>query len=217
MRLLLATNNRNKARELLELSRRAHDVVTLDDVGLGDIDVVEDAPDFAGNALKKAREIKAAVQARGVVGIDVVVADDSGLCVDALDGRPGVRSARFANDVGYFPPGVARDDKNARNNRLLLALLGALPMSLRRAYFVSHVCALRMTSDSEPITAQGTVHGVIAMEPRGAHGFGYDPLFIVDDDDATALRGKHVAELSSEQKHSISHRGRAMRLLLAHI
>ena len=211
--LLLATANPNKRAELQEICRELapdrFNVKTLADVGLHDVDVVEDAPDFAGNARKKAREIAALVKGRGIAGIDVVVADDSGLAVDALDGRPGVRSHRFSQDAGYAPTGLSFNDAN---NRLLLTLLAAVPDERRGARFISHVIARSMVDDVE-VVAAGVVDGRIARDLQGTNGFGYDPLFIVLDG-PTALRGRRLAELSSSEKHGLSHRGRAMRELL---
>jgi len=222
--MLLATGNAKKGRELAELCAGRFDVVTLADVGLADLDVVEDAPDFAGNARKKAIESRAALLAGGDRhGVAWVVADDSGLCVDALDGHPGVRSARFAKDAGYAPVDDAGHplSKDAANNRLLLHLLGAMPLERRGASFACHVAAVPVPTgagdsagDDVTVTARGTVSGRIATDALGGGGFGYDPLFIVDDDDAPVLRGRRMAELSSSEKHAISHRGRAMAILL---
>lgn len=210
--LLLATGNAKKGKELAEICGGSFTVLTLKDVGLGDIDVVEDAPDFVGNAQKKALEVKAAVVAAGNVhAVDVVLADDSGLCVDALDGRPGVRSARFSQDAGYAPAGLGVE---AANNRLLLTLLGVVPDERRGAHFVSVVAAVAVGADDSVVVAEGRVFGRIARDEHGAGGFGYDPLFIVDDDGADALRGRRMAELSAAEKHDISHRGRALRLLV---
>lgn len=214
-RLLLATTNPKKQRELLELCAGRFDVVTLADVGLSHIDVVEDAPDFVGNATKKALEVRDALAAtRRDHGVRFVVADDSGLCVDALDGHPGVRSARFAADAGFVPGDLPRDSKDAQNNQLLLTLLQVIPDERRGAFFVSVVVAAPMDG-GVPRLAEGRVQGRIARDLHGAGGFGYDPLFVMDDEGAPALRGRRMAELSSDEKHSVSHRGRAMRALLA--
>lgn len=217
-RLLLATANPKKRRELLELCAGRFGVVTLPEVGLADLDVVEDAPDFAGNARKKAREARAALLATGHDhGVRWVLADDSGLCVDALDGHPGVRSARFAADAGYVPGELARDGKDVANNRLLLTLLEVIPAERRGAHFHSVVSAVPLPAragDDDLREASGSVQGRIARDLIGAGGFGYDPLFIIDDAAATALSGRRMAELSADEKHAISHRGRAMAALL---
>jgi len=212
--VLLATGNVKKGNELAEICGAAFTVVTLKDVGLDDFDVVEDAPDFIGNAIKKAVAARDALRKNGRTDVDLVVADDSGLCVDALDGHPGVRTARFAKDAGYAPVDLATD---AANNRLLLTMLAAIPDGRRGAWFVSAVAAVGFVVD-DVVTAEGRVAGVIARDEHGAGGFGYDPLFIVDstveDDGAADLRGQRMSELSPAQKNSISHRGRALKLLL---
>ena len=221
-RLLLATGNPNKGRELADLCADAFDVVTLQDVGLQDLDVVEDAPDFAGNAGKKAREARAALLANGDVhGVAWVIADDSGLCVTALDGHPGVRSARFAHDAGYAPVDDVGQplSRDAANNRLLLQRLGSTAVEHRQAFFVCAVAAVPVDAgdDGVIVTAAGRVFGRIATDEVGGGGFGYDPLFVVDDDGAPAVRGRRMAELSAHDKHAISHRGRAMASLLAQL
>jgi XTP/dITP diphosphohydrolase len=211
--LLLATNNKKKAQELRDITQSTFEVKTLADVGLGGdsaVDVVEDAPDFAGNAWKKADAVAAAAAARGLA-VDVVVADDSGLIVDALDGHPGVRSARFAADGGYAPAGL---DKDAANNRLLLTLLAPVPDERRGARFTAVVVA-RDLAGGVRHAAQGFVEGRIARDERGGGGFGYDPLFVVTDKGAPDdVRGQRMAALTAQQKHAISHRGRAMAQLL---
>jgi XTP/dITP diphosphohydrolase len=214
---LLASGNAKKARELAEIVRSVHGdghrVLTLQDAGLDGVDVVEDAADFAGNAAKKAHGYLAAWRAlpeQDRPAIDVVIADDSGLCVDALAGHPGVRSARWSGDCGYAPPGLAVDEAN---NRLLLALLEPVPAARRTARYVAAVHAIDVHSGDER-SARGTVEGSIARTPSGAGGFGYDPLFIVDDGPAV-VRGRRMAELTADEKHAISHRGRALRSLWA--
>ena len=221
--ILLATGNEKKGKELQELCAGRFVVKTLKDLGLhGDpaADVVEDAPDFLGNAWKKCHGIAALVAARGLAaGIDIVIADDSGLCVDALDGHPGVRSARFAKDCGYGPTdgdGHALD-KDAANNRLLLTMLAPIPAERRGAHFACFVVARNIKTGAE-VAAEGDVAGFIAKDlyrddKGGAGGgFGYDPLFIVAEGESAGLR---MAQLASEQKHAISHRARAFTALAA--
>ena len=157
-------------------------------------DVVEDADTFVGNARLKAVAI---ADATG----EPALADDSGLVVDALDGAPGVRSARYAGD--------AHDD--AANVAKLLAALDGVPPEQRTARFVA--VALVRWPDGREIIAEGTVEGHIIDEARGTDGFGYDPVFVpVDRDD-----GLTFAELPREAKHAISHRGRSLRALLARL
>lgn len=185
--VVLASRNRGKLKELDRLLREElGELVTLrslDDIGFcGDIE--ENGKTFAENALIKAN----AVAARGVIAL----ADDSGLCVDALGGAPGVLSARFA--------GVHGDD--AANNRLLLERLK--DKHDRSAAFVT-VFACAFPDGREPVVATGRVEGEILQAPRGAGGFGYDPLFYYPPFEKT------FAELSAEEKNSISHRGVAVR------
>ena len=161
-------------------------VVGLDDVAHYD-EPVEDAPDFEGNALIKAR---AGFKATGLP----TVADDSGLCVDALNGMPGVLSARWGG-----PP-----KSDARNNELLLAQLCDVPDERRGAHFA---CAVAFVWSGGELVVEGRMDGQIIREVRGEGGFGYDVLFVaVDTED-----GRTSAELSIEEKDAISHRGRALR------
>jgi XTP/dITP diphosphohydrolase len=213
---LLGSGNAKKAKELAELVLAlrgpGHHVLTLKDVGLDGVDVVEDAPDFAGNAMKKAHGYLAAWRAlpsESRPDVDVVVADDSGIVVDALDGHPGVRSARWSRDCGFAPAGLSVD---AANNRLLVTLLTPVPTERRTARYQAVVVAVDIGSGVER-AAEGSVEGRIATDEKGDGGFGYDPLFVVDDG-PDALRGRRMAELTADEKHSISHRGRAMRAVL---
>lgn len=193
MRLLLASRN---AKKLAELERIlvAHApevrVVGLDDVPAYD-EPLEDQPTFEGNALLKAR---AGVLATGLP----TIADDSGLCVEALNGMPGVLSARWAG-----PP---RSDR--RNNELLLAQLSDVPDERRGAWFE---CAIALCHpDGTEIVEHGRMTGRIIRELRGSGGFGYDVLFVAAEH---TLDGRTSAELSVTEKDAISHRGRALRTL----
>jgi XTP/dITP diphosphohydrolase len=121
-----------------------------------------------------------------------------------------VRSARWSADCGHAPAGPAVD---AANNRLLLTLLAPVPGPRRPARFFAAVHAVIVASGQER-AASGSVEGFVAEDEQGAGGFGYDPLFVVDDGPA-ALRGRRMAELTADEKHGISHRGRALRALLA--
>lgn len=188
MELLLATGNPKKRREL-ERILAGLDVrlTTLVDHDLPE--PVEDGETFEANALIKAR---AACAGSGLVAI----ADDSGLAVDALDGRPGVRSARYAEDAGQ---GSGDEDNNTW---LLTELQDSIERSAR---FVS-VIAL-VTPDGREWTTTGTMEGVIIDTPRGVEGFGYDPLFLTEGQEVTN------AELSPEDKDARSHRGAALRAM----
>jgi XTP/dITP diphosphohydrolase len=187
-RLVLATRNAHKIGELREILSAAGLQVEL--LGLPDDapDVVEDGLTFADNALKKARSAAAAT------GL-AAVADDSGLCVDALGGMPGVFSARWS--------GAAADD--ASNLRLVLEQVSDVADEHRGAAFVC-AAALALPSGEDRVV-EGRVIGRIIREPRGSGGFGYDPIFVPDGD------GRTTAELTAEEKHAISHRGIAFRAL----
>jgi XTP/dITP diphosphohydrolase len=137
----------------------------------------------------------------------LVMADDSGLEVEALGGQPGVRSARFADDMGFEPHSAL--SKDARNNRCILSLLAALPNPTRAARFT---CELAVARDGRILyNARGKVDGVLLTAPRGSDGFGYDPLFLVP-----AL-GLTFAEIPRDQKWQLSHRGNAFRALLTQL
>lgn len=185
MRLIVASQNRHKVQEIKELTTSLGvEVVGLAE--LGDFPpVVEDGATFQANAAKKAQETAK------LVG-EWVLADDSGLEVDALGGAPGVYSARFA--------GEQADD--ARNNQLLLEKLVQVPLEGRGAQFR---CVMALASpEGELKFSEGICRGLIGFEPKGEHGFGYDPLFIVPE------LGRTFAELAPEEKNKISHRSRAM-------
>jgi XTP/dITP diphosphohydrolase len=199
-RLVLATNNPDK---LIELTRILEaDRVQVDLAGLrefpGAPEVAETGATFAENALLKAR---AMAQFTGLPA----VADDSGLCVDALNGMPGVLSARWAGGHG--------DDEG--NLRLVLAQLADVPDERRGAHFAC-AAALVLPSGTEHVS-KGIVHGRLIREPRGTGGFGYDPIFVPGPGElgqaGAALAGLTTAEIAPEAKDAISHRGKALRAL----
>jgi XTP/dITP diphosphohydrolase len=163
----------------------------------------EDQPTFAGNARLKAEYYSRIAAERG--NPLLVLADDSGLEVDALHGEPGVRSARYAQDAGYTPsPAHAAATTDERNNLYLLDRLAGLTQRAAR-----YRCVLALARAGAIIaTADGAVDGEILTAPRGCGGFGYDPLFYLP-----AL-GRTMAEIPLEEKHTLSHRGRAFRALL---
>jgi XTP/dITP diphosphohydrolase len=193
VRIFLASAN---AKKILEMQRiLAEHVPGVEVLGIRDIDgyvePVEDQPTFEGNALLKAR---AGVAATGLPS----VADDSGLCVDALNGMPGVLSARWSG-----PP--KSDD---RNNELLLAQLSDVPDERRGAHFA---CAVAwVMPDGRERVVEGRMDGRIIREVRGSGGFGYDVVFVAAEHDAEDLTS---AELEPGEKDRISHRGRALRAL----
>jgi XTP/dITP diphosphohydrolase len=188
-RLVLASTNAGKLREFRRLlSPLSIEVIAQADVGVQEAD--EPHVTFVENALAKARH--ASAQA----GLPAL-ADDSGICVRALGGAPGVQSARYA--------GEPRSD--ARNNeRLIAALQGVAD---RRAHYACLLVLVRHAGDPEPIIAEGAWHGSIIDAPRGGGGFGYDPHFL------DAATGRTAAELPLAQKNDLSHRGHAMRALIA--
>jgi XTP/dITP diphosphohydrolase len=194
-RLVVATRSEHKLRELRELLDLDAELVSLDDLGV-EGDVVEDATTFAGNAAKKAR---AAVRATGLPAL----ADDSGIEVDALGGKPGVRTRRYAGEY-------ATDDQN--NSKLLAALAG-LPPERRGARYVC-VLALALPTGAGPaaglpiVTRRGTLRGRIATAPKGDGGFGYDPIF---EPEGEPPGGRTLGEWSAAAKNEISHRARAAR------
>lgn len=189
MKLVIASNNAHKVREIRQiLTPWYQDVLTMKDAGLS-LDVAEDGQTFEENSLKKAQAVFDALG-----GKCAVLADDSGLSVDALGGAPGVLSARYA---------VEHDD--AANNEKLLKEMQNVPDNERGARFVCVVTLIQ--PGKEPLVLRGECEGMIARSLSGQNGFGYDPLFYVP-----AL-GKTFSELSDEEKNAVSHRGNALALL----
>lgn len=197
MRFVVATHNRKKLEELSRiLSALDIEAVTGDQIG-----VVLSEPDETGVTFEENARIKAESACRET-GLPAV-ADDSGLMVDALDGAPGVHSARYAGT------GASDADRNAK----LLNALKDTPKERRTAKFVSVICCV--FPDGDVVTARGECPGRIAYAPRGEDGFGYDPLFIVDGGLPGA--GKTFAELTGEEKDAVSHRGNALRVFSARL
>jgi len=199
MRLLLASNNAKKRTELeVLLGPLGVEVAVPADFG-GLPDVEEDADTFAGNAAKKA---VAAARRTGAWAL----ADDSGLVVDALDGAPGVHSARYGGEHG--------DD--AGNNAKLLAALADVPHEQRTAHFACALC-LADPEGNVQLELEGRVNGHVLEAPRGESGFGYDPLFLFTEEGQAVAPGRSFAELSLDDKSLVSHRGRALRQLAARL
>lgn len=187
MKLIVATGNAGKLREIREILSGVFDpILSLKECGLNH-ETVEDGKTFLENAEKKARE---AVALCG----EAVLADDSGLSVDALNGEPGVYSARFAGEHG----------DTAANNALLLEKMKGIQN--RAAHFTSAM--VLCFPNGKTVFAEGKFYGEIAETPRGSGGFGYDPLFYLPE------YGKTVAELTEEEKNAVSHRRKALDLLL---
>lgn len=190
-RLVLASSNPGKLREF----RRLLEPLAIDVIAQGELDIpdaLEPHVTFVENALTKARH--ASTHARLPA-----LADDSGLCVPALGGAPGVQSARYAGEP----------KSDARNNAKLVAALQGV--ADRRAHYACVLVLVRHADDPEPIIADGVWHGMIVEAPRGAGGFGYDPHF---EDLSTGMTG---AELPLGRKNELSHRGKAMRALIARL
>jgi len=196
--VFLATNNKKKLTELRRIV--AEQGLDIGIVTMADIDPYPEPDEtewtFAGNALIKAR---AGALHSGLV----TIADDSGICVDALGGMPGVRSARWA--------GMEHED--VANLDLVLRQINDVPLSKRTAQFRAVVALV--TPDGREFTFDGVMTGRITTAPRGAHGFGYDPIFVADDQVVSpGERMRTNAELTAEEKDAISHRGRALRAML---
>ena len=176
---VLASKNKHKAEEIKTILGADFDVITQTEAGAGDISVVEDGKTFEENAVKKAETIMRATKRP-------TIADDSGLCVSALDDRPGVYSARYA------PKG--------EECTKLLDEMKDVADEKREARFECCICFIG--ADGEPVYVSGRCEGVIGHEERGTNGFGYDPVFVVN--------GRTMAELSADEKNKISHRGAAL-------
>ncbi|MGC2048836.1 MAG: RdgB/HAM1 family non-canonical purine NTP pyrophosphatase [Gallionella sp.] len=188
-KLVIASNNPGKLREFRFLLQPLG-IEVLTQAQLGIEEAEEPHPTFIENALAKARHVSL------LSGLPAL-ADDSGICVTALDGAPGVLSARYAGDD------PKSDQRN--NEKLLQAMLGVTD---RRAHYYCVLVLLRHAGDPQPLIAEGEWHGEIAPQPAGEGGFGYDPLFWLPQ------LGKTSAQLEREQKHAISHRGKALQVLL---
>ena len=192
-KIVLATNNAHKVEEFEKLFfyhlGKEVKIYTLKEIGF-EGDIVENGRTFSENALIKA----SAVAGEGIVAI----ADDSGLCVDALGGEPGIYSARYASD----------NDENSddlKNNEKLLSKLDQVPENERTARFVSALCFI--DADGTEVSAIGKCEGIITREARGEGGFGYDPLFFFPG------FGKTFGELTAEEKNEVSHRANAVKIL----
>jgi len=201
IKLLIATGNMGKVREIQHEFEIAHasapggqvfEIMGLKDLGTAIEECVEDRPTFIGNATKKAKHY---ARLSGML----TLADDSGLCVEALNGAPGVISARYAGVTGH--------GADAANNAKLLAAMNEVPDARRQAKFV---CAMAVAMpEAELAVMVDEVHGMLLREPRGTNGFGYDPLFFFPEFNKT------TAELDMQTKGRISHRGKALRRMIS--
>lgn len=185
MKMIVATRNEHKLKEFKRiLEPLGYEVISQQEV-CPDVEVEEDGDTFAENARKKALEI---YRRTGMPSI----ADDSGLCVDALDGEPGVYSARYAGE----------QHNDANNNHKLIRNMSHVPREMRGAHFACAICCV--LGEDDIINCEGRCNGMIGYKPLGDNGFGYDPLFMVGD--------RSFAELSAEEKDEVSHRGVALRV-----
>ena len=191
-RFLVASKNKDKIHEIKEiLAGFPFEIVGMESIGIH-TDIVEDADSFEGNALIKAKTIQNQVGG-------YVMADDSGLCIDALDGAPGVQSARYmGHETSY-------EIKNAA----ILDLLRDVPEERRGAQFVCAVAAV--LPDGSDHVETGVMEGQVAYEVSGNGGFGYDPLFYLPE------YGMTSADITEEQKNAISHRGKALRQMMVYL
>jgi len=188
-RFIVASKNRGKLKEIQEILRDfPFEVLSMQDVGINE-DIEEYGTTFEDNALIKAREVQ-----KKTGGI--VMADDSGLEVDYLNGAPGIYTSRFAGE------GASDEDINNK----LLSLLEGVPFEKRKARFV---CAIAVVlPDGEEFTVRGICDGYIGFKPEGKNGFGYDPLFFLPDYNMT------TAQMEPKEKHKISHRGKALEMMV---
>jgi XTP/dITP diphosphohydrolase len=200
MTIYVATTNKGKLRDFAAAGTLTGHTITLEPLpGLSEIPApAEDEPTFEGNAVLKAR-----FYSNHAPG-EIVIADDSGLEVDALHGAPGVRSARFADDFNFHTAEPRSTDQ--RNNLYLVSLLTDIPLPQRSARY--H-CALAAARNGHILAiGHGAVEGEVLTEPRGTGGFGYDPLFYLP------MHHRTMAEIDLETKLTLSHRGRAFAALL---
>ncbi len=202
-RLVLATRNEHKVKELQQILGELVDELGLEVVGASDFPDVPDVPEtevtFEGNARLKAIALAAAT---GLAS----VADDSGLSVDVLGGSPGVFSARWSG--GHGGAALARADRDRANLQLLLDQVEEVPDEHRSAAFVC--AAVLALPDGHVVATEGRVQGHLARAPRGNNGFGYDPIFRVDGDPS----GRTLAQYTDDEKNAISHRGNAFRAMI---
>ena len=187
-KIVFATGNKNKMAEIRQiLGDLSLEIVSMKEAGIS-VDIVEDGTTFEENALIKAKAVAACCD-------DIVLADDSGLEIDYLNKEPGIYSARYAGE----------DTSYEIKNQMLLDRLQGVPRELRTARFVCAIAAV--VPGKDPIVVRGTIEGYIGDKPAGENGFGYDPIFYVDE------FGCSTAELTEEQKNQISHRGKALRAM----
>ena len=193
MRLIFATGNKGKMNEIREIMSDSVPVLSMAEAGVS-TDVEEDGNSFMENSFIKARAVARTCKAKGIDDA-IVLADDSGLVVDALNGEPGIYSARY----------LGEDTPYSIKNAKIIERLNGVSDEDRTARFV---CAIAcVMPDGREYSAEATYEGAIGYEERGEHGFGYDPIFYLPD------RGVYSAELDPDEKNRISHRGKALQLM----
>ena len=193
LKLIIATSNKDKVREIGEILKDTpFKAVSMHDEGF-DPDIIEDGKTFEENALIKARAVHKLAENC------YVMADDSGLCIDALDGAPGIYSARFCGEDSTYPEKFAK----------IFEMLKDVPEEKRTARFVCSIAVVK--PDGTDFTVRGEVCGVLHETPAGDGGFGYDPIFYVPE------FGMTTTQMTKEQKNSISHRGKALRAMAARL
>jgi len=192
MRIIIATGNNDKVREINEvLEGTEFEAVSMKSVGI-DPEIIEDADTFEGNALIKARTVHGLTDS-------YVMADDSGLCIDALNGAPGVYSSRFCGE----------DSTYAEKFEKIYEMLQDVPKDKWTARFVCAIAVVR--PDGSEFTVRGEIEGLLLDHPQGENGFGYDPIFFVPE------FGMTTAQMDPEVKNSISHRGKALNAMVARL
>ena len=190
-KIIFATGNKGKVREIeMILADAGYEIRTMKEAGIA-IDIVEDGKTYEENAMIKVRAVWEHPNAKGCI----VMADDSGLEVDALGREPGVYSARY----------MGEDTPYSIKNAEIIRRLEGVPDEERTARFVCAIAA--KLPDGQELSTRATIEGRIGYEEKGEHGFGYDPIFYYPP------FGKHTAELSEEEKNQVSHRGKALRLM----
>ena len=190
-KIIFATGNEGKMKEIrMILADMGREILSMKEAGIA-LDIVEDGASYEENALIKARAVAAAAQEKRAL----VLADDSGLEIDYLNGEPGIYSARYLGEETPY------SIKNAK----LIERLSGVPDDERTARFVCAIAAV--LPDGTERTARAAIEGRIGYEEKGSHGFGYDPIFYVPE------FGKTTAELTEEEKNQVSHRGKALRLM----
>lgn len=185
MKILLSTSNQDKLKELKKILGEDFEILLKSDFNLDNFDIIEDGKTLEENAYKKAKALYDKTKLN-------VLADDTGLFVDVLEGRPGVFSARYAGEDGNY---------EANNQKLLKEMKNYKNISERKAHFKTVLCFI--SENEEVHYIEGRLDGFIGFEKRGKNGFGYDPLFVLEND-------KTLAEITNEEKNKISHRSRAL-------